>query len=141
MRKCTEIYERKGKLLLQASSRTPNGGWAGVGDCIVLKVGSAPENVGEAIRTHLAASGTLAPKPQGDIEPILSAAGVSSWARFARGTKLVSVAAEGGEITVTPSDWNGRSHRPANADAIRIPVDSDAKTLGETVLRALANSS
>jgi hypothetical protein len=141
MRKCIAVYERKGKLLFRSSSKMPNGMWADVGECTVLSVGAAPADVGEVTRAHLAASGTLAPKPQGDMEPVLRAAGVKSSTTFTNGSKNVSVAAEGDVIAVTPTDRRGAVYWPANAEVIRIPMDSDAKTLGETVLRALANSS
>jgi hypothetical protein len=141
MRKSITITERKSKLFFRAKSQLSTGAWIGVGDCIVLKSNATATQVGEATQQGLALSGTLDPDEHGGIEPVLKAAGVSSLATFDRGSKAVSVAAEGDEITVTPTDRSGSSYFPANEEALRIPSNCDANLLGETVLRALANSS
>jgi hypothetical protein len=141
MRKSLTVTERKGKLFFRASSKLRSGAWLDVGECVVLKSNATAAQVGEATVQGLAVSGTLDPEQHGGIEPLLKAAGVSSLAAFSRGTKQAWVAAESDEITVTPTDRSGSSYRPANEEALRIPSSCDANLLGETVLRALANSS
>src|SRR5580658_8509090 len=97
MKRMAKLYERRGKLFVRTSSMTTIGVWLEVGDCTSLEGSTSPEDIAEAVRLRLAASGGRVPHPVswgGDDDPsrpLLRAAGVGSWTTFGKLAKCVKI--------------------------------------------------
>lgn len=141
--KVCEVFERKGKLLVQTSSRTSLGVWVLDGDVAVLAAGVPPDEIGSTVLRALARSSVVPHPTSWDhlTTGLLSAAGVRSWRTFSKGTRSVSVELDN-EVVVTPSRNLGAvdGFEPLSNLAIRLSADAPVEQLGRTVRDGLEAS-
>jgi hypothetical protein len=146
MTKDAVMYERRGKLFVRTSSRTTTGLWLEVGDCTSLDASASPEEIGEAVGSHLAASTSGLPHPlsfsrNDEISgPLLRAAGVGSWVTFERLAKSVQIEAEGDRLKISPTKNNRPGFTVIDEGVVQLPIESDSRVLGEHLKQALAAS-
>lgn len=139
--KACGVYERGGKLLVQASSRTDQGVWILDGDVFELASDADEEALGQVVSTALQQSSTVPHPTQwgGLMKPLLTKAGVKSWRTFVRGTRCVRVKSERGGWTALPYRNLGPSEGFEEILGVEIAVspNGSAAALGRAVREAL----
>jgi hypothetical protein len=141
------VYLRGQDLIIHAQNRTYNNvGWNS-DPAVAMKADAGTARVGSVVRSALRASRWDAPgpDPDGADNPVLKAAGVSSWPDLERESRLVSVALENGQISIY-------NYRPARASEgkgfvqmddtapLSIPGDAADDELGGAVIEGLKRS-
>jgi hypothetical protein len=97
-------YLRRGRIFLEAKSKTMHGVWI-QSDPISAVDPDKPDEIGRAVLVVLACSKQGVSQPsrwQYKLNPIYSLAGVSSWDTFATAARCVGIALEGDTITFVP---------------------------------------
>jgi hypothetical protein len=107
------VYERGGTLYLRSCSETTQGVRIEDGPCATI-AGSAPEDeVARAVLAALAGSRSNVPHPDRNswshvTAPLLKAAGVKTFAAFAKSARTLSVNQQLDRITLTPTRNEGK---------------------------------
>jgi hypothetical protein len=145
MKQKAKLYERRGKLFVRTSSMTTTGIWLEVGDCTSLEGSASTEEIADAVRLRLAASGGRVRHPRsfgGDdpAGPLLRAAAVGSWSTFGKLAKCVKIEEEEGRLRISPTINNRPGFTVIEDGVIQVPVDTDSRVLGEHLRQALAAS-
>ncbi len=139
--KFVSIYLRRGFLLVRAAQRTEHGVWIGDGPCTKLDSASSPSEIGAAVLERLAASGCIIPHPtewvEGQASPVLEAAGVKTWATFAKKARSVDVELDSDFLLIPTRNRGGGRFQHLPDKALRIPVGCLAVVLGEAITQAL----
>ncbi|MCB9787674.1 MAG: hypothetical protein H6744_13410 [Deltaproteobacteria bacterium] len=141
--KICEVYERRGRMLVQASSQTDQGVWILQGDVHALPSDCTDEELGSVVLAALAQSSRV-PHPTswgGLTAALLAAAGVKSWKTFAKTAKNVSVELDQSG-TIKPSRNLGPvdGFEPLPGQELAVPSDASAATWGRAVRGALEAS-
>lgn len=139
MPRSANIYQRSGIVFVSASHQTQAGFW--VDDDFVEALSfPQPAEVGRAVETALVRSreGVPTPPPSADLStPLLAAAGVTSWNKFAKSAKYADALQNDDTIKVTPyRNLGGKDGFEPMSDKV-ILLSSGALSLGEAVASAL----
>jgi hypothetical protein len=138
------VYERKGNVLVHATSQTDQGVWVIDGTCVKVPVSDTDSAIGVVVLHALEESKTV-PHPKmwrKDLfDPVLQAAGVKSWETFVRFTKGVEVEMDGSRVTLLPLRNMGAEEGFVPIENIRRVVETpDPAVLGSAVKDMLAKA-
>ena len=127
MMRMASIYRRQGKDYVTASSRTRDGFWLEEGPVDLLDAGDPA--LAEAVRSALARSrhGIAAPKDwSSHRNRVAEAAGLKRFSAFAKGTALVSVKGEAGQLRIMPHRNGGsrNGYLGLEDQALELPAGS-----------------
>lgn len=103
--KLATVYERKGRLIVQPSSKTTAGIWILQEPVLSTSADADAGEVGALVRQALESSQADVPHPTrwaGLVQPLLKAAGVRSYKTFVNGARGIDVYQEGETISFTP---------------------------------------
>jgi hypothetical protein len=138
-----DVYQRKGAILIHASSRTTDGVWILTGACVMLSADSDDATLGAAVRVRLAESHHGVPHPKvwkGIADPLLQAAAVKSWSAFVRGASFVSFHENPEGLSVHPMRNQGTDgFRPIKESVLAVASPSD-ESIGAAVREGLRMS-
>lgn len=105
--KVASVWEREGgAFVVHPNGQTEAGVWISIPPYVALRRGTEDSQLEQAVVEALHASVHGLPHPtdfSGRTQPILRAAGVSSWTQFTKGARSLSIRLENGRYTITPS--------------------------------------
>jgi hypothetical protein len=136
------IYERKGTLFVLARHQTKAGFWIDDNDVVTLS-GPSAEELGCAVKVALAGSqeGVPTPSPAARVsKPLLTAAGVGSWATFMKASKHVGVWSNEDALELTPYRSKGARGGFEQQPSVALPRELPALALGQVILEALSRA-
>jgi hypothetical protein len=135
-----------GEYLFEVSSLTINGFWISDGTPVVLAKGASVEQIGTAAREALQRSRQGIPaydhRTQDPSRPLLDLVGLPTYARYARGVRMVDVSRNFDEgvhsIELTPQNNGGArsGFTPIGEHRLKVTYESPAQ-LGRAVLDVL----
>jgi hypothetical protein len=139
------VYQRRGKFILHADSKTTAGVLIGVEPMVVLDETVDAATLGRTLRQVLNHSQTGVRHPNMDewdavAAPLYSAAGVKSWGTFVRGSLLTSVEVNANTMRLLPQENRGArdGFQPMGLRVLEVATSISDAELGEAVLQALS---
>jgi hypothetical protein len=105
--KCASLWQREGgAFVVYPDGQTEDGVWISMPPYVALPRGTDDSQLERAVIAALHDSVHGLPHPtdfSGRTQPIQRAAGVSSWTKFTKGARTLSIRLEDGHYTITPS--------------------------------------
>jgi hypothetical protein len=137
------VYRRRSSVLVHPSSCTAEGVWILSEPCVRLPAGCTDADIGHAVLTALQQSKTTVPQPaqwSGVLQPLLRAAGVTTWTSFAKGAVCVEVEQDGGRLALIPTVNQGSKggFQSDNAGQRLIAVPERHEIVGAAVRELLS---
>lgn len=135
------IYKRRDRFIMHSLSRTVDGIWIFSPPYLSLNENCLSADLETAIRTVLSDSKSSVPSPPNstvDLTPLLSIAGVKSWAAFTRGVSSIDIAASDKRITFTPMRNLGASEGFEQDPAGKVELDECSPELAQRVRELFA---
>jgi hypothetical protein len=142
MRRCVNIYERQGKVLIIPVFKVEGGGYVEKNPVHVIDFGNWPA-VGEAVIQALSAYEEGLPMPDWNNYPPVgrNEVGAGTEDEFEQGLKSCSVEVGTTEITITPYETRiGRGLIPLTEAEYRVPLTTDPRAIGEVVREGLSKA-
>jgi hypothetical protein len=142
------VYERRGKLIVHADSKTVAGVLIGVPPYVVLEATADAAEIGRTLRSVLEHSKMDLRHPEPHewdavARPLYDAVGAKSWGTFARGAQLVSVVADNEMIRLHPQENRGArdGFQPMGLPVIEVSATVSDDQLGLAIREALGTAS
>jgi hypothetical protein len=139
------VYERRGKLIVHADSKTVTGVLISVPPYVVIEASSDLSEIGRTLRSVLEHSKVSVRHPEPHewdalARPLYDAVGAKSWGAFARGAHHVSVEADDTVIRLHPHENRGArdGFQPKGLPVTQVPAATTDEQLGLAVRQALA---
>lgn len=137
MKSC-QVYARRGQLFVVAQARVGNGLW--ISWPPFTKVPQDSPEIGPLVLATLDQTAYDIPAPNfrtdpAPITPVLQLAGVKSWGTFVKGTDLVGVELDGGQLSLLPMVNRGAREGfdyPAPEQVVRT-TDLDPAAVGRLI--------
>lgn len=133
------VYSRRRKVYMHASSQTTDGVWILTEPIVSLDGRATDEEIGSAVQATLKQSRVGIPHPTnwtGLLAPLLNAAGVRSWSKFAETATCVCLELQDGKLVAIPTKnrgpANGFEHEPGKSATLNT---NDAADIGAGVRR------
>lgn len=138
------VYQRRGQFLIHPSSRTTDGVWLLSLPCLAATEDTDDATLGELVDNLLSQSQENVPHPKqwGKVlQPLLKAAGATSWKAFISGTTCIEVELNADEVSVLPTENLGVAEGFQTICEQRLSLASgDKLSLGRAVREALMRS-
>jgi hypothetical protein len=133
-----QVYARRGELLVVAQARVGTGLW--ISWPPFTKVPQDSPEIGPLVLATLDKTAYDVPAPNfrtdpAPITPVLALAGVKTWSRFVKGTELVGVELDDGQLSLVPMVNRGAAEGfdfPA-PERIVLTTDLDRATVGQLI--------
>jgi hypothetical protein len=146
MKRLAYIFERKGTLFGNPWCFTDDGMVIGSPEFEAVALPATPEAVGRLVEWSLANSRTDVRRPSSRSQwdevtrPLLNAAGVKTWAGFARYARAVSIDLDE-TLLFTPMARDERNaHYPLRDLVTRLAMPASVEQIGEAALAALSHA-
>ena len=136
------VFRRKDRFIILPRNRTTAGVYVGTSPTLTAHLDVSAEQLGEMVLRSLEVGEDGVPHPEdwsNVPHPLWDAAGVRTWAAFAKGALNCDVYREGKMLRIQPMKNMGvkRGFLTIHEGVRTIPADSTPSVLGDSVLQAI----